>query len=173
MEKVIGRDKQPLAKVEWVDRNTLRANDYNPNHVAPPELELLKLSIMETGWTQPIVARRSGEIVDGFHRWTCSGDPRVGEMTDFLVPVVFIDVDAATQRMATIRHNRARGSHGVVRMADIVAELADDTKLPKAEIMRRLGMDNEEFERLLDRGDNIKRLARDDFNEAWAPEEDK
>jgi hypothetical protein len=58
-------------------------------------------------------------------------------------------------------------------MADIVAELADDMKLPKAEIMRRLGMDNEEFERLLDRGDIIKRLARDDFNEAWAPEEDK
>src|SRR5258708_4407167 len=78
---------QPIGHVHWVKRSLLRANDYNPNHVAPPELALLKVSIMEDGWTQPIVIRKDYEIVDGFHRWTVSGDPEVSALTDGMVPV--------------------------------------------------------------------------------------
>ena len=68
-------DENPVAHVQWVKRDTLHANDYNPNVVARTERALLKLSIMEDGWTQPIVARTDGEIVDGFHRWSISADP--------------------------------------------------------------------------------------------------
>jgi len=61
--------KQPVSAVVWKHRDTLTSNDYNPNRVAPPELELLILSILEDGWTQPIVILKDGTIVDWFHRW--------------------------------------------------------------------------------------------------------
>src|ERR1700733_13828604 len=118
----LGIDKQPISQVEWVDPKDLHANDYNPNHVAPPEMKLLRISILEDGWTQPIVIqRRDDEIADGFHRWTLgSTDPDIIEMSEGLVPCVVVDSDPSQQKMTTIRHNRARGTHHAVRMADIV-----------------------------------------------------
>ena len=68
---------QPLNNIQWVDRETLKPNNYNPNKVAPPELKLLKVSILEDGWTQPIVINSDNTIVDGFHRWTVSDDKDV------------------------------------------------------------------------------------------------
>lgn len=162
---------QPLHDVQWVNRDELFANDYNPNHVFRPEMRLLKISILENGWTQPIVARRDGQIVDGFHRWTTSADEEVAALTGGLVPVVYLaaDLDEATQRMATIRHNRARGSHHVVKMADIVADLSA-SGLDNDEIAERLQMEDEEVERLLDRGSKTLRSANPDgFNNGWAP----
>lgn len=169
-------EDMPLATVEWVDPATLRANDYNPNHVAPPEMRLLKLSIVEDGWTQPIVARADGEIVDGFHRWTLgSKDADVRALTGGMVPVVRIreSTDQAQQRMATIRHNRARGSHAVVRMADIVVDLMDGHGLTLEEVQRRLGMEFEEVDRLHDRGAMPKRGGTGEFGQAWVPTADR
>jgi ParB-like chromosome segregation protein Spo0J len=166
-------DKQPVSTVEWIDPKTLSANLYNPNHVAPPELELLKLSIMEDGWTQPIVARADGQIVDGFHRWRlATTDKQVAALTGGLVPVVRLAPRTnADQMMSTIRHNRARGTHGVLKMADIVRSLADEFKLPEEEIMRRLGMEDEEVERLLDTGGMVKRGSASVFANGWVPTE--
>jgi ParB-like chromosome segregation protein Spo0J len=167
----MSREEQPISSVEWVDRNTLKANDYNPNKMAKTELGLLKVSIMEDGWTQPIVARLDGEIVDGFHRWTVSADKDVAALTDGLVPVVFIrEIDPARQRMATIRHNRARGQHYVMSMADIVSELVEEHDVEPAELQKRLGMEKEEVVRLLDRGQMVKRAGNDDFKPAWVAE---
>lgn len=164
---------QPITTVEWVDPETLRANDYNPNHVAPPELRLLKLSILENGWTQPIVAHPSGEIVDGFHRWSLGlKDTQIRALTGGLVPVVRLhDVGPDLARLATIRHNRARGTHYVAKMAEIVSGLVE-YGLPPEEIAKRLGMEDEEVERLLDRGDSLARNGRDGFNKGWVPEGD-
>ena len=161
---------QPLHDVQWVNRDELHGNDYNPNKVFAPELELLKISILENGWTQPIVARHDGEIVDGFHRWTISADPEIAALTGGLIPVVRLsaDLDPATQRMATIRHNRARGQHHVVKMADIVNQLSD-SGLSNDEISHRLQMEDEEVERLIDRGSKIKRSAGDEFGKGWSP----
>lgn len=162
---------QPLSRIEWVDPDTLHANDYNPNRVAPVEMRLLAVSIVEDGWTQPIVARSDGEIVDGFHRWTLGRtNPEVRAVAGGLVPVVRLpDVtDRSQQMMATIRHNRARGAHYVVSMAEIVAEL-DQFGVPRKEIQRRLGMDAEEVSRLLDRGQMTKRGRAEGFGEAWRP----
>lgn len=157
-----------MTTVRWIPREDLRANDYNPNHVAPPELALLKVSLLEDGWTQPIVARPDGEIVDGFHRWTLAADPDVGAMTDGLVPVVFLpaDLDPAQQRMATIRHNRARGQHGIVRMADIITAL-ELMGVEPGDLARRLGMDPEEVRRLSDHGDMLARHGDGDFSKGW------
>lgn len=167
----MAREDMPISNVEWVSRDTLKANDYNPNKMAKTELGLLKVSIMEDGWTQPIVARLDGEIVDGFHRWTVSADKDVAALTDGLVPVVFIrEIDPARQRMATIRHNRARGQHYVMSMADIVAELVEEHEVEPAELQKRLGMEKEEVVRLLDRGAMVKRAGNDDFKPAWVAE---
>lgn len=160
---------QPLSNIEWVDPATLQANNYNPNKVAGPEMKLLKRSIMEDGWTQPIVAMPTGEIVDGFHRWTLgSTDDDIRAMSNNLVPVVRIAPDPAQQRMATIRHNRARGSHHVLKMADIVAELRE-LGVDDEAIGQRLGMEPEEVTRLLSRGSKKIRHADTQFSQAWKP----
>lgn len=173
-------DEQPVSHVQWVDRHRVQANSWNPNRVAPPELRLLKLSIVEDGWTQPIVVREPDEVdavlagnfevVDGFHRWTVSDDKEVFAMTEGMVPVVTLQhPDPAHRRMSTIRHNRARGTHHVLKMADIVATLSEELDLNADEIQRRLGMDDEEVRRLLERGKMTKRAAAGEFTEAWRP----
>lgn len=165
-------EDQPVSGVQWVDRDLLSANDWNPNHQAPPEHRLLVTSILENGWTQPIVARLHDdgermEIVDGYHRWLAAGKPKVRELTGGKVPVVLLpETDDATARMSTIRHNRARGVHGVLPMADIVIDLARGG-MEAPEIQKRLGMDSEEVERLLDRGDMTRRASKDTFSKGW------
>ena len=104
-------EKQPVSTVRWIHRDELQPNDYNPNKVMPPELELLVLSIIEDGWTQPIVCLSDLTIVDGFHRYTVSADPRIIAQTNGYVPVVIITADPIHRKMSTIRHNRARGQH--------------------------------------------------------------
>lgn len=165
------RKPQPLDRIEWVDRDRLRANDYNPNKVARPEMRLLKRSIMADGWTQPIVVREDGdhlEIVDGYHRWTVSGDKEVAALTDSQVPVVRVAPDPASQRASTVRHNRARGTHYVVSMADIVAEVVA-MGWDRAKVMEEFGMDAEEADRLLDRGQMTERVGADSFGAGWVP----
>ena len=165
-------DAQPVSSVQWVPRERLSANDWNPNHQAPPEFKLLRLSILENGWTQPIVVREHDggarlEIVDGYHRWLVSEQSDVSDLTHGMVPIVVLaECEDDLARMATIRHNRARGQHAVVPMADIVADLVD-RGLDEGEIGARLGMDPEEVERLLDRGSMVKRGRAGGFGEAW------
>lgn len=161
---------QPLHHVEWIPRDQLHANDYNPNHVALPELRLLKISILEDGWTQPIVVRENGEIVDGFHRWTVSADKDIAARTNGLVPVVRLKrKDREHQMMSTIRHNRARGKHHVLKMANIVRALRETHQLSEAEIQERLQMEAEEVDRLADRGGMIERGSADAFQKGWVP----
>ena len=87
----MNKNKQPLDKITWVNRDTLKPNHYNPNKVAPPELKLLKISILEDGWTQPIVINPDNTIVDGFHRWTVSGHKEIYDLTDGKVPTVMVE----------------------------------------------------------------------------------
>jgi len=165
------KTKHPLEQIEWVDPQTLHANDYNPNHVAPVELELLRLSILADGWTQPIVARADGEIVDGFHRWTLgSKDKSVREASGGLVPVVRIAPSTIeNQMMATIRHNRARGQHNVRQMSSIVLKLRE--AMADEDIASMLGMEDEEIDRLSDLAGMIQRGSAEGFNAGWVPDD--
>ena len=163
--------KQPLDKIEWIDREKLTANNYNPNKVAPTELKLLKTSILEDGWTQPIVINTDHTIVDGFHRWTISGHKEIFALTKGKVPVVIIrPKDKSAQQMATIRHNRARGTHGVLEMSNIITDMVA-AGVSGDEIVKRLGMEKEEVVRLLFRAGIPKSEVFQDkeFSKSWTP----
>jgi ParB-like chromosome segregation protein Spo0J len=149
--------RQPLSDMNWIHRDRLIPNDYNPNSMGKLELALLCTSIAENGWTQPIVATRDYVIVDGFHRWTVSLEARIFNMTSGLVPVVFIDGTKEVLKMATIRHNRARGTHGIAAMAEIVADLS--TQYTTKQLADLLGMSKEEVARLKDNLTAIKKLG--------------
>lgn len=167
-----GIEHQPVASVQWVDRGELHSNHYNPNKVAPPEMELLKISILEDGWTMPIVVLPDFTIVDGFHRWTISGDPQVSALTGGLVPVVVVALDETHRMMSTIRHNRARGTHGVLPMADIVCTMIEEG-VSMQEICERLGMEDEEVIRLANRNGIPVRMINQDYNRSWVPTKDE
>jgi len=160
-------DREPVSSVKWVHRDTLIPNDYNPNRVASPELELLIISILEDGWTQPIVALDDGTIVDGFHRYSVSGDKRLVARYAGMVPVVTVAADPVHRKMSTIRHNRARGTHAVLPMVDIVSSISADG-VSHEEIQRRLGMEDEEVERLLSRAGMPEKIGAG-YGKAWVP----
>lgn len=146
----------PIANVQIIDRNLLKPNDYNPNKVTEENLKLLEQSILTNGWTLPIVARPDFTIIDGFHRWTVSGREPLLTKLGGVVPVVIVDHKDKTEDIyGTITHNRARGTHLLDPMKNIIKELMNDGKtIP--EICKQLGMKSEEVFRLSD-------FSRDDF----------
>lgn len=148
----------PLSTLEWVDRNRLRPNDYNPNKVSQENLKLLTQSILTNGWTLPIVVRPDYTIIDGFHRWTVAGTEPLYSMLDGKVPVVKVShEDQSEDIYGTVTHNRARGTHLLEPMKAIVKRLLGEGKSVQ-EIGKQLGMKPEEVFRLSD-------FSRDDFLE--------
>jgi ParB-like chromosome segregation protein Spo0J len=163
----------PVYNVLAVPLEKIRANAYNPNSVAPPEMKLLELSIWEDGYTMPVVAyylpdEDLYEIVDGYHRYTVlMTSERVREREGGRLPVVVIDKDLSNRMASTIRHNRARGSHSVELMSNIVAELVE-AGMSDAWILRHIGMDKDELLRLK-QITGIAALFKDaEFSKAWA-----
>jgi ParB-like chromosome segregation protein Spo0J len=164
---------EPVDCVQWVMADEVHANDYNPNSVAPPEMKLLEHSIMEDGYTQPIVAwpqNGSYEVVDGFHRNRVGKESQaVASRIHGYLPIVRIKSEQSdlTDRMAsTIRHNRARGKHRVEAMTDIVVELKrrnwSDEKIGK-----NLGMDADEVLRLTQISGIAEMFSDKDFSASW------
>jgi len=147
---------KPLSTLQWVDRDKLTANSYNPNKVSNENLKLLTQSILTNGWTLPLVVRKDLTIIDGFHRWTVAGEEPLLSKLKGRVPIVIVDhADEAEDMYGTITHNRARGSHLLEPMKAIVASLFKQGKSVK-EISKQLGMKPEEVFRLSD-------FTKDDF----------
>jgi ParB-like chromosome segregation protein Spo0J len=172
---------EPVDCVLWVKNNLVAANDYNPNSVAPPEMELLRLSISADGYTQPIVSMLNDdnitrEVIDGFHR------NRVGKECEEIqsrvhgyLPVVTINEDRTqiNDRVAsTIRHNRARGKHKIDAMSDIVIDLKK-RNWSDEKIAKNLGMDADEVLRLCQIGGLSELFSDKDFSKAWIVEMDE
>ena len=145
--------KSPVYNVKAIPIEKIRANSYNPNAVAPPEMKLLETSIWEDGYTMPVVCyyipdEDLYEIVDGFHRYTVlKTSKRIRDREKGLLPVVVIDKDESNRMASTIRHNRARGSHDIDLMVNIVSELTK-SGMGDAWIMKNIGMDADEILRL-------------------------
>ena len=160
----------PLRNVEFVERDRLQANDYNPNKVNEESMRLLLQSIRANGWTMPIVCREDYTIIDGFHRWTLAGrEPLLSELGG-MVPVVMVNhEDRSADIFGTITHNRARGTHLLEPMKAIVTELLDAGRSVK-EIGKETGMKPEEVFRLagLSREDFLERMTAgaDDYGSA-------
>lgn len=153
----------PLSSLQWVERNQLKANSWNPNKVSKQNLELLKQSILTNGWTLPIVVRTDYTIIDGFHRWTVSGQEPLISMLGGKVPVVIVEHDDKAEDMyGTVTHNRARGTHMLEPMKKIVAELMNEGKTVE-EIGKQLGMRPEEIFRLSDftKEDFLRMMTKD------------
>lgn len=164
---------EPVDFVKWVKSPLVHANDYNPNSVAPPEMELLRLSISSDGYTQPIVSmpvEGAYEVIDGFHRHRVGKECQdIQERVHGYLPLVQIrssQKDKSDRMAATIRHNRARGEHRVDSMAEIVIELKrrfwSDEKIAK-----ELGMEPDEVLRLTQVTGLAGLFADREFSEAW------
>ena len=140
----------PLSTLQWVDRDKVIPNDYNPNRVSKENLRLLTQSILSNGWTLPIVVRPDYTIIDGFHRWTVAGEEPLKSMLGGKVPVVIVaHAEHSEDIYGTVTHNRARGTHLLEPMKKIVKELLDEGKSVE-EIGKQLGMRAEEVFRLSD-----------------------
>ena len=166
--------KSPVYNVRPVPIEKVVANEYNPNRVAPPEMKLLEVSILEDGFTQPVVCYYDEEndkyiVVDGFHRYTIlKKNKKIREREKGMLPVVVIDKDLGDRMASTIRHNRARGTHNIDLMSNIVAELVDMGKSDKW-IARNIGMDVDEILRLKQITGLACLFAEKDFSNSWIP----
>jgi len=169
--------EEPVDCIQWIPSDFIAANDYNPNSVAPPEMELLRLSILNDGYTQPIVAwekEEEFEVVDGFHRNRVGKEcEEVNERVKGYLPLAVIKnerTDKGDRIASTIRHNRARGKHGVESMSDIVVDLKKRNWSDK-KIGKELGMDPDEVLRLSQISGIAELFADQEFSEAWESED--
>ncbi len=164
---------EPVDCVLWIEQDKVKANDYNPNTVAPPEMELLKHSILQDGYTQPIVSWRNNrhyEVVDGFHRNRVGREfPEINQRINGYLPLTIVNddrLDRGDRIAATIRHNRARGKHRVDAMADIVVELKR-RNWSNEKIGKNLGMDPDEVLRLCQITGMSEAFTDADFSKSW------
>ena len=164
--------KSPAYQVIPVPIEKIEPNSYNPNAVAPPEMKLLYESIRADGYTMPVVCyfdqmKDKYIIVDGFHRYRVMLDhPDIYEREKGMLPVSVINKHLDERMASTIRHNRARGTHNVDLMSNIIKELHD---LGRSDlwISKHLGMDEDEILRLK-QITGLAELFQDvEFGQAW------
>ncbi len=164
--------KSPVYNVLAVHIDKIQANTYNPNAVAPPEMELLETSIWEDGYTQPVVTYYDAAqdvyiVVDGFHRYlTLKRSKRIYDREKGMLPIVVIDKEMGDRMASTIRHNRARGSHNIELMSSIVAELVEMGKSDRW-ICKHIGMSADELLRLKQITGVAALFVNREFSQSW------
>lgn len=162
----------PVDLVVWEKSENVEANEYNPNSVAPPEMELLKRSIIEDGYTMPIVSFKEDfiKIVDGFHRRQSErNNKEISKSTFGRIPLTNVrksQYDASNRMASTIRHNRARGTHNIELMSNIVSELVE---MGKGDywICKHIGMSADELLRLKQITGLAALFKNADFSNSW------
>ena len=166
----------PVYNIKRVPIDKIQANSYNPNHVAPPEMKLLYKSILEDGYTMPIVCyylkdEDKYEIVDGFHRYsTMLNHKDIYDREGGCLPVSVINKPISDRMASTIRHNRARGSHDIDLMTNIVADLVN-SGMSDAWILKNIGMDADELLRLKQISGLAALFKDKDFSKSWVASE--
>lgn len=162
----------PVYNVRRVHINKIKTNDYNPNTVAPTELKLLEQSILVDGYTMPLVCyylreKNCYEIVDGYHRFlVMKNSDKIAEREGHHLPVVVIDKPDSDRIASTIRHNRARGTHSIDSMVEIIQKLTE-AGLSDEWIMKNIGMDKNELLRLKQISGISALFKEREFSRAW------
>ena len=162
---------QPIDNIQWIHKDKLKANNYNPNHVFKNELQLIATSIQTNGWLQPIIINQDNTIIDGFHRVTLiKTTPQLSKLTNHKVPCIKLNLTPTQQKLLTIRINRAKGTHTAYKMHEVIQQLHSEG-LNIETIAHEIGANKEEIQLLLH--DNI--FEKEQFNEtskysqAWTP----
>lgn len=166
--------KHPALNVQLVPADEVIGNDYNPNHVAPPEMKLLTLSIRKDGVTMPVVVCDTPEnkahpytVVDGFHRTTViQHNKDIRESLHGYVPVSRLNKNLEDRITSTVRHNMARGTHQVELSAKLVVMLKKHN-WTNARIGKELGMDADEVLRLKQITGLAEAFRDEDFSKSW------
>jgi ParB/RepB/Spo0J family partition protein len=149
--------------IDYVPVDSIKANAYNPNRMSEKDFELLLRSMREDGFTQPVIAQRETRIiVDGEHRWRAAA--HLGMAT---LPVVFVSMTEEQARIATLRHNRARGSEDLQLSAEVLRDLEKLGALDWA--ADSLMLSDAEIEKLLADVPAPDALAGDAYSTAWEP----
>lgn len=168
---------EPVENIRWVKQSDVEGNDYNPNEVATPEMDLLHKSIKEDGYTQPVVTYQTGdneyEVVDGYHR-TLIGKTRedIRERLNDHIPVTIIDKPLNERMSSTIRHNRARGTHQIRDMSNLVASLYEQG-WDDEQICEELGMELDEVLRLKQVSGLKEVFSGHEFSQSWTEYEER
>lgn len=168
----------PAYQSKRVPIEKIRTKTYNPNRTAPPEFRLLERSILEDGYTMPIVCyydkeKDFYEIVDGFHRYlVMKRSEEIAQREGNCLPVSIIDRPLENRIASTIRHNRARGTHSIELMTEIVQQLVE-SGLSDQWIMKHIGMDKEELLRLKQLSGLASLFQNQDFSRSWTWKEDE
>jgi ParB-like chromosome segregation protein Spo0J len=169
-------NSQPVDHIQWIPIEKVCPNDYNPNSVARKEMQLLYTSIKHDGYTQPVVTiydeqKKKYVIIDGFHRYyTCKSNPDILKRNKGLLPIVVLEKDINDRMASTVRHNRARGTHSVDGMSNMVFSMLDNG-WQDADICNELGMEPEELLRLKHISGFSKLFENTDYKKAWETKE--
>ena len=157
----------PVYDVKSIEIEKIQANEYNPNSVALPEMKLLYKSILEDGYTMPIVCyyieeNDKYEIVDGFHRYTIMKNHKdIYERENGKLPVVVIKKDLSNRMARTIRR-----THSIELMVNIVQNLVE-SGMSDSWILKNIGMDADELLRLKQIS-GLQSLFKDkEFSKTW------
>ena len=163
----------PIDHIQWLPASSLRANHWNPNRMHKQESKLLTLSILETGWIQPILANKTGLIIDGFHRWRLAQDESaLVARWGGLCPVATLDMPDDEAMAVTVRINRAKGSHVAVEMHRLVADLLTNWGWTRERVATSIGATLKEVDVLAQSGVFAARKTADHkYSPAWYPVE--
>jgi ParB-like chromosome segregation protein Spo0J len=168
---------EPVDIIRWVKADKVFANEYNPNIVASPEMKLLYLSIKLDGYTQPIVCYNNGdgtyEVVDGFHRNRVGKEYKdINKRIKGYLPIVVIDKPIDERMGSTIRHNRARGTHQIRNMSEVVVDLSK-MGWSDEDICKKMGMELDEVIKLKQISGLKIAFQNHEFSKSWEEFESK
>ncbi len=169
--------EEPVDCVRWIPMDKVKANEYNPNRVASTEMKLLHTSIKLDGYTQPIVAYKLDngeyEVVDGFHRNRVGKEYKdINKRIHGYLPIVVLDKPLDERIGSTIRHNRARGTHQIRSMSEIVIDLAK-AGWTDEEICKKIGMELDEVIKLKQITGLKEAFQNHEFSKSWEEFEKK
>lgn len=151
-------------KVVYVKPEEISPNDYNPNRQDPRDFELLLKSMREDGFTQPIIVQRStNQIVDGEHRWKAAKELGLTQ-----IPIVYVDMTPEQMKIATLRHNRARGEEDIELTANVLRDLQELGAIDWAQ--DSLNLDDAEINKLIEDIPAPDGLMNDEFTQSWEPD---